>query len=492
MSSIIRGDGFTASERKLGQLAYKTFLRLWSYPNTFNDRTKNASGGGQEFTDLLVVFEKHVLLFSDKEIEWQTRSPLPLAWSRWYRKAIKESIGQLEGAERWLKQHPDRIYTDKACTQPLPIDLPPIEDRVVHLIAVASGANAACRRFFDHARGTFMLEPGVKGDRHVDQNRTGYNPFVVGDANPDGSFVHIFDPIGLEFVLNELDTAADLTAYLVARTNLFRSGKLGVATGEEDLLASYLMNGFIDGSPGFVPKKLRTKARRAVLSIPEGEYETYVSSAVYEAFSKRKRASLYWDQMIEIISEDVLGGTSIAILGYQPTASLSERALRVMAAENRFNRIQLAEALKGAIEQAVADDMARFVRRLLIARKPPQRRTGYLFLVAPYHKGDGSYDDYREYRAAMLETYCIAFADEQRKLQTIVGLALDIYSEDGIIKTRSEDLVAMDAPDWTPALKSELATARVRFGLKDPRELKVHGSRMKVKNPFRLKKRSGN
>jgi hypothetical protein len=92
----------------------------------------------------------------------------------------------------------------------------------------------------------------------------------------------------------------------------------------------------------------------------------------------------------------------------------------------------------------------------------------------------------------MLETYCIAFADEQRKLQTIVGLALDIYSEDGVIKTRSEDLVAMDAPDWTPALKAKLAAARVRFGLKDPRDLKVHGSRMKVKNPFRLKKRSEN
>ena len=486
MSSINRGEGITASERRLAHLADKTFLRLWSYPNTFNNRTKSASGGGQEFADLLVVFDKHVLLFSDKEIEWQADKPTPLAWSRWYRKAIKESVGQLTGAERWLSKHPDRIFTDKACTQPLPLDLPSEEERIVHLIAVASGANQACKRFYGHSRGTMVLEPRLKGEQHVDSNRPGFHPFVIGDANADGSFVHVFDPVGLEIVLTELDTAADLTAYLVARERLFRSCKLGIAPGEEDLLASYIMNGFVDGTPGFVPKKLRTKARRKLISIPEGQYETYVSSAVYGELTKQKEASLAWDRMIEIISDDVLGGTSIGILGEVPTTNLSERALRVMASENRFNRIRLASALQGAIERSIAEQMSRFVRRLLVARRPPQRHRGYLLLVLPYREESGSYAQYRDHRAAMLQTYCLSFFDEQPKLQTIVGLALDIYVDDGTIKTRSEDLLACDAPSLTPEFRTSLEEARTAFGLKDPAELEGHAVGKRLRNPFRI------
>jgi hypothetical protein len=101
-SVITRGKGLTPSEQNLAALADRTFLRLWSYPNTFNDRTKSASGGGQEVADLLAVFEKHVVLFSDKDIAWQADKPLSLAWCRWYRRAVEGAITQLVGASRWL------------------------------------------------------------------------------------------------------------------------------------------------------------------------------------------------------------------------------------------------------------------------------------------------------------------------------------------------------------------------------------------------------
>ncbi len=477
----------TPSERKLARLAEKTFLRLWSYPNTFNDRTKPASGGGQEFADLLVVFDKHVLLFSDKEVGWHSHKPIELAWSRWYRRAVEAAIDQLVGAERWLHQHPDRIFTDKLCEQRLPIALPPQESRAVHLIAVASGANEACRRFFGHPRGTFMIEPRLRGGEHIDSNRIDFHPFAIGDSNPRGSFVHVFDPVGLEFVLQELDTVADFTAYLVARARFLRSGKLGIATGEEDLLASYMMNGFMDGVPSFVPRKMRTKARRKLILIPEGEYETYVSSPLYTEIASLKKSSYLWDEMIELISEDVLKGTSIAILEQQPTTDLSERALRVMAAEGRMNRVKLAQALWEAIDCSVNEGMARFVRRMLLGRKPPERDTGYIFLVLPHREESGTYEVYRQYRSAMLQTYCLAFFHEQPKLKTIVGLALDIYRDGAQTKTRSEDVLALDAPDWSPELLTELETARKLFELKDPRELELRGRRSRMKSPYRLK-----
>ena len=139
---VIRGEGFTPSERRLAALADRTFLRLWSYPNTFNDRTKSSSGGGQEFADLLAVCESHVVLFSDKESVWQNDKPLDMAWARWFRRAVEGASIQLKGAERWLDQHSNRIFTDKLCTQRLPVLLPVKGNRVVHLVAVVSGPQA--------------------------------------------------------------------------------------------------------------------------------------------------------------------------------------------------------------------------------------------------------------------------------------------------------------------------------------------------------------
>ena len=490
MTPIIRGEGLTPSEQQLVRFADRAFLRLWSYPNTFNDRTKTACGGGQEIADLLAVFENHVVLFSDKAISWQEDKAIELAWSRWYRRAIGGAVAQLNGAERWLDLHPNRVFTDKHCTQPLPVPVPGKADRITHLVAVVSGSEAACRRYFSDPRGSLMIVPGLKGAAHVDTTRDGFRPFLVGDVNPGGTFVHVFDPIGLEFVMSELDTVADLTAYLGARAKVLRSGKIGLVAGEEHLLAAYMMNGFKDGRPGFIPEKLRKRARRAQLAIPEGEYETYVSSQLYGEIAALKKQSMLWDEVIELIAEDVLKGTSISILNYEPSVALSEQALRVIAAEPRMNRVSLAHALWGAMERCVSEDMARFVRRTFVNRRFPMQRIGYLFLILPQDKGAGTYEEYRAYRGSMLQTYCLSLFREQPKLDTVVGIAFDIFLKDGEIRTRSEDVMALARPDWTVEEIANLETNRALFGMKDPRELEGTATRRRIRNPFRADLRS--
>jgi hypothetical protein len=482
--TIIRGEGVTASEKRLAALADRTFLRLWSYPNTFNDRTRTANGQGQEFADLFAVFENHIVLFSDKEAGWQKDKPIKLAWTRWFRRAISDSVTQLLGAERWLNQHPDRIFTDKACTQPLPIPLPAKEKRIVHLVAVANGAEAAASKFFGALRGTLVLQSALRGAEHINTERQDFQPFFVGDVVPNGNFVHVFDPIGLEIVMKELDTVADFTAYLVARARLFRSASPVIAMGEEHLLAAYMMNGYRDGKPSFVPEKLRKKARRKQLMIPEGEYETYTGSTLHAEIEQLKKQSMLWDEMIELISEDVLKGTSIPILDHEPSVALSERGLRVIASELRIDRLSLAQSLWGAMEQCLDQGMARFVRRVMISRKKPSRNVGYIFLILPQNSDQGSYADYRKYRSLMLSTYCLSFFREQPRLDTVVGLALDIFRRDGEIRTRSEDLVVMDPPDWTPELLATLDDNKKAFDFKDPRDLQVTGTKRRIRNPF--------
>jgi hypothetical protein len=487
--AVIRGEGLTPSERRLAALADRTFLRLWSYPNTFNDRTKGATGGGQEIADLLAVFENHVVLFSDKEIGWQSDRPLALAWARWFRRAVEGGITQLNGAERWIDQHPDRIFTDKLCTRQLPVPLPVKGNRVVHLVAVVSGAEAASRKYFRDPRGTLTILPALKGPAHVNTERADFRPFFVGDVNPKGSFIHVFDRTGLEIVMKELDTVADFTAYLVARSKFLRSGQVGLVAGEEHLLAAYMMNGFKDGRPSFISEKLRKKARRKLVIIPEGEFETYVSSGLHAEIDELKKQSMLWDDVIEKVTEDVLKGTSISILDQQPTLQLSEQALRVMASERRMDRVPLARALWGAMEYSLDEEMARFVRRAFIPRRMPSRKIGYVFLILPQNPAAGTYEEYRVYRSRMLATYCLAVFREQPKLDTVVGLALDIFRRDGEIRTRSEDVLAMAPPEWTPELLANFENDRVVFELKDPRELEGVAMGHRIKNPFKVRAR---
>src|ERR1044072_810921 len=133
-----RAVGVTATERYLDELARRSFLTLWSYPSLYRDQGIGTRGGeGAELCDLLVVFEDHVLIFSDKNCDFPDLADKELAWRRWYKKAIRDSAKQVWGAERWIRQNPSRIFLDRACTRRFPIDFPDAARAKFHRIVVA-------------------------------------------------------------------------------------------------------------------------------------------------------------------------------------------------------------------------------------------------------------------------------------------------------------------------------------------------------------------
>ena len=100
---VHRSEGVTAAERYLKKLCDRSFLSLWSYTGIFRDQGKTGtSGDGKEVCDLLVVFQDHVLIFSDKACAFPDTGHLALDWSRWFRKAILKSAAQVWGAECWI------------------------------------------------------------------------------------------------------------------------------------------------------------------------------------------------------------------------------------------------------------------------------------------------------------------------------------------------------------------------------------------------------
>jgi hypothetical protein len=217
---------------------------LWSYPSVFRDQKTGGKGDGKELCDLLVVFGSDVLIFSDKNCAFPDTGDPRLDWTRWFRKAIMGAAKQGWGAERWLRQHPDRLFLDRQCTQPFPLELPKADSIRVHHIVVAHSVADRCAAFFGGgSSGTLMFNSDLKGRDHYGDPSTCL-PFQIGWLDSDRSFVHVLDDASLDILLSTRDTITDFIGYLCAKEELLRSYRDGRVrfpyAGEEELLANYL------------------------------------------------------------------------------------------------------------------------------------------------------------------------------------------------------------------------------------------------------------
>ncbi|HLK90195.1 MAG TPA: hypothetical protein VKZ18_09895 [Polyangia bacterium] len=408
--------------------------------------------------DLLVICGDDLLLFSDKAIGLDSEAQnLNVAWSRWFRKAVAESAKQLRGAERWISSFSDRIFLDRKCTQKLVLSLPPVPQRRVHRIVVASGANEACKKYLGNTRGTLAVVPSIVGDAHVNPELSGYQPFSVGDLDPAQPFVHVFDDIALETLLTELDTITDFVQYLTRKEVLVRSGNLARAAGEEELLAYYIRHIDSDGIHRFAPPSGdESWAPEERLVLVEGMWRSAQANPQFVAKKAADRISYFWDDLIFAFTGHLLAGTSI--LSADTSVDDIEKAVRLMALESRFRRRVHAEAIMGAIKRAPPD---KIWQRVFMGMDVD---LAYVFVQFPYlefMKPD--YEGYRHARREYLLGYCLSVFSRLRQVKRIVGIAMEPARHAG--ERSSEDLMLMEPPEWNDALEAEAREFMAHFNL---------------------------
>ena len=238
--SIKRADGVTESERYLKVLCDRTFLSLWSYSGVYRDQISGGRTDGKEVCDLLVIFENHIIIFSDKDCQFPHTDRLDLDWNRWFKRAIQKSADQVWGAQRWIKQSQTRLFLDRSCTIPFPIDIPDLSKAKFHLIVVAHDNSKRCQQELGGS-GSLMINTSIKGNAHYVNDYGGF-PLFIGDIDPSRTFVHVFGDTSLDIVLGTVDTISDFVSYLTKKERLLRSDAVVIAAGEEDLLAYYLKN----------------------------------------------------------------------------------------------------------------------------------------------------------------------------------------------------------------------------------------------------------
>ena len=393
--AVPRADGVTESERYLNTLCDRTFLSLWSYPGVYRDQGRRGKGDGKEVCDLLVVFENHVIIFSDKDCAFPDSGDLVKDWSRWFRKAVKKSAEQVWGAERWIKEHPDRLFVDRACEHEFPIDLPAPGEAIFHRIVVAHDSADRCRREFGGGSGSLILDTSVAGAAHHDANRHDVRPFRIGDVDPAKGYVHVLDDTTLDIVLATLDTITDFVEYLTRKETFVRGGRSVMAAGEEDLLAFYLSDIDENEQHAFVvPPDVNA------VFIDEGHWERLSRHPQRLAQVEANEVSYAWDGLIEKFNKHILDRTQYHTS--HDSVRVSEKIVLLLAREGRTRRRMLATGLL----EVVADELPEWGRRS--RHLPPSRpgETCYVFLTL-WHPPSVSYEDFREVRRKLLEAYCM-------------------------------------------------------------------------------------
>lgn len=396
-----RAGGLNRSERILAELADRSFLKLWTWPNLFMKQNS-------ELTDLLVVFGDDVILFSDKGGAYPDKGPPELDWSRYFRHAIQESARQLNRAEGWLERFPAQVFLDARCRIPLPIVIPRRESRRIHRICVAPAAAEAAQA--RNGLPGLRLEPAVVGDAR---------PFTIGRVEGVCGWVHVFDEFSLSNVMRELSTTPDLIDYLRAKEALMDRGGLASAPSESDLLAHYILND-------------RAFGAGAPLVVADGLWTGLQAHPQYQAREDRDRVSYYWDRLIDqlagaYVDRNLEMGNDLEVHQFEPI-------IRMMAGENRFNR----RLLSLAITDRIARNQS--VGTILPSSDPDLH---YVLLVARRDDAE-SYPEYRQRRPQELQLRLLAAKAARPDLRRLVGIGLDTAAERG----GSEDLAFADTATW--------------------------------------------
>ncbi len=241
----VRRDYFRLKGKKaesiLHELAEKTFLTDWCYPNP-------VLPDGKELCDLLVVFD-------DTAIIWQLKDTKLDSNGNFKESDVGKNRRQLLGACRQLFE----LKTNITLTNPRrgSETFIPSEIEHIHLISAFFGGNPS------------MITSREKANEYL---------------------IHTFTRTFTEIVLNELDTIVDFQRYLVDREQLSATGtSLIVLGGEEEILAYYLTNN----------RSFDKFKNRDVVLLEEGIWEDLKKHPKYQAKKQADEVSYLWDGIMD-------------------------------------------------------------------------------------------------------------------------------------------------------------------------------------------------
>lgn len=380
-------EGVTESEKFVNSISERAFLSLWTHPNPIGKK-------GKELCDCLIVCGNHIVIISVKDIKYKDTGD-EAGWNRWIKAAIDKSASQIWGAERWLKRA--QSFTRNDGRQ---VDLPPIENRVIHRISISLGAK---------------------------------RQIATTSGDLGNGIVHVCDEFSLGAIFGLLDTITDFVGFLTETESLISRAKVIFSGGGlEDLLAIYLRNHY---SFPF--------EEADILMIDDTIFKGFIDSDDYKVQQQSFKPSYLWDNLIEHFTKDLLTNGMFDYSTKEITSN--QLALVQMALQPRGHRANIAESFIEFLEKPEL----KVASRVILAYE----NTAFVFIV-----GDSRN---RETRMQELSMRCLVVRSRLPDVGVVVGIATDRPGES---KGHSSDLVYIDIPDWTDELEHQVQVIQKEFG----------------------------
>lgn len=398
----------SSSEAYLASLARTTFLAPWSRANLFYR-------SGKELSDFVIPFGNDIVIISDKASDFDDGGDIELAWARWYRKTIGDSLRQLRTAKQRVERAADEVFVDRKALKPLPFALASPRDRRFHLVGIA-------RSRIDPT----LSSPNWPG--LVYTNVPSGKPFEIGPLRAAGEAVHLFDGPTIDLLLSELDTAHDFIAYLRGRGAAMAKAE-SYRVDERDLLAASVENwGQGNGLTPQVPE---------LAIVPSGGWEQYARSDRRARSILLNRPSRSFDRIISIHDQEYSDGR---VVHGDRDYGRHEFAMRLLASESRFARRMLAVE----IEEIVNEPSSKFMAATMVSPSTTDLR--YVFLAYPAPPENVSLQMAEAYIGDKLEKYvCVARGIFTQSL--IMGIAIPKVNVDDT----ATYFRLLDGSDWSEA-----------------------------------------
>lgn len=417
-----KSKGENESEQKLAKLCEKTFLSMWSYPNVFKDTNKrgNPEAIGQEICDLLVVFDRYIVIFSDKDCGYKNTDNITVDWPRWFRRAIHKSSSTACGAENWIRKNPSKIFIDKQCKVKLPVPIPDIKDAIFIKIVIAHSAENACKEYYasNGALGINTMLCGLEEHARL--------PFFTGRVLEDREkFVHILDDATFTHILTSLDTVGDFCKYFSRKEYCIQNGTEIIADNELDILAHHFQNPSDSQKDSF-------GLDGDGLIIEPGNWKSFIESDGWKNKLREDRQSYYWDHLIETFYKYHIAGELTQLPDANPDDI--ELALRQLASLDRLKRRMLSKAFLDLIQNGMKGGNGGF----RTVKPGSDKEPCYVLGAIEFDESYKDYDQYKIFRLGLLSENIIRQAYLVRDDRLYIG----IITELGNPKKRSEDIFA--------------------------------------------------
>lgn len=411
---IIRSEGITEGERQVARLCEKSFFSLWSYPNLFKQK-------GSELCDNLIVFGNTVIIISEKTNEFKfDEENIEIVWKRW-KKALEKSENQLKGAERWLKEHPERVFLDAKCEKKFPIAIP-IENARFIKISVINGLNEVNK----------IRERACNGELKIPADMFIFTRDIE-------NIIHTLDEYTFPILFKELDTAADFISYFVQKEELLQSGKCFPFFPEEtDLLVMFLSNINKDGTEHCFFSDDFSKFDHIVIDNPEDPYPNFIKEELYLRKRDADKVSYVWDKLINNYCKSILERKLIGDSSFVDQLEVAQ----ILASECRFSRRMLSENILHSIKTYTKS----LIRRGTVMISFNQRDLAYLYLQIPKDEEE-TYEEYREKRNFFLLAYSMVFKKDNPQFNVVLGIGTEPPKFNSML---SEDFLLYRSDIQTP------------------------------------------